>query len=211
MTDYQKYINALRKCAKEHENDTTYTGHIIVSNLCRDTANLLEALEQEPTTKNDLGVDREDAVERLNALKQLIGYDKDSEIVKATQKGLDMAISALEHPERNVVAIVPCGDTISRQAVIDLMMQKWGENFSGDDAMQESIDAIRVMTSVTPQVSKGHWIDTNDNGFQYHRIYKCSHCGNTVCDYPENIQKYKYCSNCGAKMVDLQESEDKGI
>lgn len=57
MTDYQKYINALRKCAKEHENDTTYTGHIIVSNLCRDTANLLEALEQEPTTKNDLGVD----------------------------------------------------------------------------------------------------------------------------------------------------------
>lgn len=48
------------------------------------------------TTKNDLGVDREDAVERLNALKQFIGYDKDSEIVKATQKSLDMAISALE-------------------------------------------------------------------------------------------------------------------
>ena len=42
-------------------------------------------------------------------------------------------------------------DCISRQAVIDLMMQKWGENFSGDDSMQESIDAIRVMPSVTPQ------------------------------------------------------------
>ena len=48
MTDYQKYINALRKCAKEHANDTTYTGHIRVSDLCRDTANLLEELEQEP-------------------------------------------------------------------------------------------------------------------------------------------------------------------
>ena len=47
MTDYKKYINALRKCAKEHENDRTFTGHIIVSDLCRDTANLLEALEQE--------------------------------------------------------------------------------------------------------------------------------------------------------------------
>lgn len=45
-------------------------------------------------------------------------------------------------------------DCISRQAVIDLMMQKWGENFSGDDAMQESIDAIRVMPSVTPQEPK---------------------------------------------------------
>ena len=47
MTDYQKYINALRKCAKEHENDKTFTGHIIVSDLCRDTATLLEELEQE--------------------------------------------------------------------------------------------------------------------------------------------------------------------
>lgn len=50
MTDYRKYINALRKCAKEHDNDTTYTGHIIISDLCRDTANLLEALEQESKT-----------------------------------------------------------------------------------------------------------------------------------------------------------------
>ena len=46
MNDYQKYINALKKCAKEHENDRTSTGHIIVSELCKDTTNLLEALEQ---------------------------------------------------------------------------------------------------------------------------------------------------------------------
>ena len=45
MTDYQKYINALRKCAKEHEDDFTSFGHIIVSDLCRDTANLLETLK----------------------------------------------------------------------------------------------------------------------------------------------------------------------
>lgn len=44
MTDYQKYINALRKCANEHENDSTFTGNIIVSDLCKDTANLLEEL-----------------------------------------------------------------------------------------------------------------------------------------------------------------------
>lgn len=43
MADYKKYINALRKCA----NDRTLTGHIIVSNLCRDTAILLEKIEQE--------------------------------------------------------------------------------------------------------------------------------------------------------------------
>ena len=44
--DYQRYINALRKYAKEHENDITSTGHIIVSDLCKDTANLLETLDQ---------------------------------------------------------------------------------------------------------------------------------------------------------------------
>lgn len=49
MKEYQKYIyiNALRKCAKEHENDTTYTGNIVVSDICSDTADLLEELEQE--------------------------------------------------------------------------------------------------------------------------------------------------------------------
>ena len=102
-------------------------------------------------------------------------------------------------------------DCISRQAVIDLMMQKWGENFSGDDAMQESMDDIRALPSVTPQEPKiGYWIDTNDDGFVYHRIYKCSHCGATVCEYPEDMHesKYKYCSTCGVKMVEPQESEE---
>lgn len=61
MTDYKKYINALRKCAKEHEGDKTFTGHIIVSDLCQDTANLLEELEQEPILDKKM-VDGLDAV-----------------------------------------------------------------------------------------------------------------------------------------------------
>lgn len=65
MTDYKKYINALRKCAKEHENDRTLTGQIIVSDLCEAIADLLEKLSssEEPNkseiptgsnTKNDI-------------------------------------------------------------------------------------------------------------------------------------------------------------
>lgn len=49
MEKYRKYILALRKCAIEHDNDETSFAHIVVSDLCRDTANLLEKLEQEPT------------------------------------------------------------------------------------------------------------------------------------------------------------------
>lgn len=48
MINYKTYINALRNCAKEHENDITPFAYIRVSDLCRDTANLLETLEQEP-------------------------------------------------------------------------------------------------------------------------------------------------------------------
>ena len=69
MTDYRKYINALRKCAKEHENDDTLTGHIIVSDLCHDTANLLESLEQEsmcnPASEKLLNVSVDDMLEKL--------------------------------------------------------------------------------------------------------------------------------------------------
>ena len=49
MVDYGKYIYALRKCAEEHESERTSYGQMIVSDLCRDTANLLEELKREPT------------------------------------------------------------------------------------------------------------------------------------------------------------------
>jgi hypothetical protein len=73
MTDYRKYINALRKCAKEHENDRTSTGHIIVSDLCRDTANLLETLEQEPVLdKVRAEIEKEaDTSNRLHGISEL--------------------------------------------------------------------------------------------------------------------------------------------
>ena len=147
MTDYQKYINALRKCAKEHENDRTFTGHIIVSDLCRDTANLLEALEQETTTKNDLGV-----------------------------------------------------DYISRVKVIDYLCRHCpddGECFEDCD----DIKHLRKMPSITPlEPKKGHWV------IRPH-VYGVTYC--SECDFELKIDNTNFCPNCGAKMVEPQESEGK--
>lgn len=42
MADYKEYIKALKQCAKEHKNDITPTFQIRVSDLCEDTAKLLE-------------------------------------------------------------------------------------------------------------------------------------------------------------------------
>ena len=47
MARYKTYIKALRKCAKEHENDIVPFGHIRTTDLCNVTADLLEKLEVE--------------------------------------------------------------------------------------------------------------------------------------------------------------------
>ena len=92
-------------------------------------------------------------------------------------------------------------DCISRQAVLDLMIQKWGENFSGDSAMQESIDAIRVLPSVTPQEPKtGHWISKP-------HIYGVAFC--SECDFELRVNDTNYCPNCGAKMIEPQADKEQ--
>lgn len=45
MTDYKSYINALKQCAKEHKNDNIPFANIRTTDLCNDTADLLEKLE----------------------------------------------------------------------------------------------------------------------------------------------------------------------
>lgn len=72
MENYKPYINALRQCAKEHENDITPFTHIRVSDLCRDTANLLEELEQEPVLdkiKEEIFEEKECAYANFEAYK----------------------------------------------------------------------------------------------------------------------------------------------
>ena len=121
-------------------------------------------------------------------------------------QALDVAIASLETDEayqleyekpttKNDLGV----DAVSRQAVIDLMMQKWGENFSGDDAMQESIDAIRVMPSTPQEPKTGHW----NNIPKYKDIaWQCSECKHFT------TMKHNYCPNCGCRMDEPQESED---
>lgn len=101
MTDYKKYINALRKCAKEHENDRTLTGQIIVSNLCEAIADLLEELSgseisnksEIPTgsiVKNDVAVD---CIPRADVNRIICEY-RDDAAETGTERGLERAYGA---------------------------------------------------------------------------------------------------------------------
>lgn len=176
--------------------------------------------------------------EAIEELKKVDTLDMPARLCEAHY----MAIKALEHPERNVVAVVPCGDTISRQAVLDAMYtlcdtgETLKENPWRDNPHIDVItDAINNLQSVNPQDNKrncvtcewskdghnagteechlcmwesqykpktGHW----DEIFSYIegevRFY-CSECN----DY--QLFTSRYCPNCGARMVEPQESEDK--
>lgn len=93
-------------------------------------------------------------------------------------------------------------DCISRQAVngyIDYIL-------SHGMGKKKSFDFIKKfvtkLPSVTPQEPKiGHWI------YLKHNKAKCSECDDVVL-IAQTYGNANYCPNCGAKMVEPQESEE---
>lgn len=143
-----------------------------------------------------------------------------------------MAINALEElPKRRKEAKRwktkamqnnSCEDAISRQAVLesiknlypdmpvmDIMgaRRKWLEKYA---PYFECENAVEHLPSVTPKQRTGHWILRDDINGQY----QCDKCGMfsglSKFDVEEEGWKLSnFCSNCGAKMVEPQESEEQ--
>lgn len=99
----------------------------------------------------------------------------------------------------------PCEDCISRQAVKEILHKRGQKAVITFEHFEELVNKL---PPATPQPKTGHWIADVDrwgdivttvNG------YRCDKC-NTF-----NSDKDNYCPNCGAKMVEPQESEDKGM
>lgn len=104
-------------------------------------------------------------------------------------------------------------DLISRQAVLDALdKSKYSNTFCEEHNIDWSINlgmahiVVNELKPVTPQPKIGRWIADVDrwgdivttvNG------YRCSECN------VFNTDKDNFCPNCGAKMVEPQESEDK--
>ena len=93
----------------------------------------------------------------------------------------------------------PCDDVVSRQAVLDINESHHGQmpNHINHQIWQE----IKALPSVRPQEQTGRWIETDGDDSCW---YMCSECNRRTDD------KSDYCPNCGARMVEPQESEDKG-
>lgn len=106
----------------------------------------------------------------------------------------------------------PCEDTISRQAVLDLIehynSDGLGSVFYGYEEGVKFADAVNKLPPVTPQAKMGRWI-AYEVRLPDRTIlnYRCSVCGRKLIGYnTETLNEVPFC-HCGAKM---QESEDKG-
>ena len=83
----------------------------------------------------------------------------------------------------------PCDDAVSRQAIMKLKRHNLVEG------QFVSLYDIEQLPSVRPQEQTGHWI--KKDGYS-----DCSECGSHI------VTEWDYCPNCGARMVEPQESEE---
>jgi len=83
----------------------------------------------------------------------------------------------------------------------------WSEKLIKDDAYKEIEQLPPVIP--TPKEKTAIWVGIDQ---EPHEDYECNKCGYIVSTFTANIEphtEYKYCPNCGARMVEPQESEDK--
>ena len=128
-------------------------------------------------------------------------------------EALDMAIKALEQQ--------PCEDTIRRADAEALFRNarsklnpsdyKTADEFNTRDLMLLNAEQfMHLLPSVIPQPKTGHW---EQYGNSWEDKFKCSECGKEqpkiLCGERIIGHWSDYCPNCGAKMVEPQESEDK--
>ena len=119
-----------------------------------------------------------------------------------------------------VCGVKPCTDAVSRAELLKAIdtWDKFGytetgcfvrltkeidEKYVGYVHLEDVITAIIGMPSVQPS-HKGHWIVGSDTDIKGETVYwfTCSECKS------DRGQHTNYCPDCGAKMVESQESEE---
>ena len=167
----------------------------------------LKALSQEPC---------DDAQERYEDLCEYFGGAKDilksREDFKAWLGRVKWHIrKAEELYEKYEYKQEPCDDAISRDAVKDWFCTNYCSEHNQCEHFEQGDCNAMIELFAIPSVTQksGKWQVVSDGYGDSAYICECSECKDTVWVYKNADRKWKYCPNCGAKMVEPQESEDK--
>lgn len=173
---------------------------------------IIKALEQEPITKNDLGVD---AISRAQAQTKI--EMNASRYTIARECG---GMGQVEWSDQ-LIKVSDAVDIIRHLPSVtpqDIDYKAQYERFSKKadiiiSQLRADRDRLMSLSSVRP---KGHWIKIGDRGFGYSDIVicKCSECeyqtefvgkfdGHNIIVDTERADNY--CSNCGADMREVEE------
>ena len=114
------------------------------------------------------------------------------------EEDVERAIKALEQQ--------PCEDYISRAKAIEEADKLCLET---DYDNEQVIEMLNDLPSVTPKEKTGHWVNAKVGKLFPSNDYKCSECGNLLDFDGINCGRgdANYCPNCGARMIEPQESE----
>lgn len=91
-------------------------------------------------------------------------------------------------------------DCVSRQAVLDLIADY-------DLSMGQVVRGIHDLPPVTPKQRTGKWIKSRDSYGNNH--FTCPFCEHDIATKYDGTWEDNFCPNCGAKMVEPQESKDE--
>jgi rubrerythrin len=101
-------------------------------------------------------------------------------ISKEDVQAFKQAIKALEQQ--------PCEDAVSRHDALNCV--------TGNEVRYRMVNDIRALPSVTPKEKTAAWVPTDE---EPHEVYECNACGWLLYDVDRT--DFKYCPNCGARMV----------
>ena len=159
-----------------------------------------EYKEQEPCREAD---DCENEISDLHNRLDIVEYDKER---------LREEVTTLEEKLKGLSA-EPCEDAISIEEAIHCLEQLVTDMPQLKLYAQKVADAMRDLHPVYPKPKTGRWewvqYDYNPKLGNWH----CSECRSIVIVCVDKNEKggiplYKYCPNCGAKMLEPQESEE---
>ncbi|MBR3243785.1 MAG: zinc ribbon domain-containing protein [Parasporobacterium sp.] len=139
--------------------------------------------------------------EQWQELKDTIIELRDNDGTSIQQELCTFLVNYMDILEKQIQE--PCGNAISRQAVLDIVDSYSESQSNVEDVTQDIISDIMALPSVNPQPKIGHWKRISMDRYTTHAQYwyKCDKCGE------HNLGNTDYCPSCGAKMVEPQESE----